>query len=163
MNEPMNGDGEMRDDRLLFSTGNGWVRHCACRDVLVLHFVEHWMALTRRQYRDFHAQLIAAVRCPVGQRQLNDGGRFAFRSGSGEAAFTLDRAGMEELLWLLDSARFMLDARDAAERGYHGVASDLAAEDGHHTDAARAFDEPHAPEKSLERRPNRLSDKNGSD
>jgi hypothetical protein len=106
------------DDRLLFATDGGWVRHCACRDVLVLHFAGHWMALTRPQYRDFHARLIAAVRCPVGQRQLNTGGRFAFRSGDREPAFTLDLAGMEELLWLLDSARFMLEARDAARRGY---------------------------------------------
>jgi hypothetical protein len=113
-------DGGMRrnDDRLLFSTENGWVRHCACRDVLVLHFAGHWMALTRHQYRDFHAHLIGAVRCPVGQRQLNEGGRFAFRSGDRDPAFTLDRSGMEELLWLLDSARFMLEARDAAAAGF---------------------------------------------
>jgi hypothetical protein len=110
------------DDRLLFATDNGWVRHCACRDVLVLHFAGYWMALTRTQYRDFHSGLIATVRCPNGQRQLNAGGRFAFRNRSdGEAAFTLDRAGMEELLWLLDSARYMLDARDAAMRGYAGA------------------------------------------
>lgn len=122
---------ESHDDRLLFSTENGWVRHCACRDILVLHFGGHWMALTRLQYRDFHARLISTVRCPSGQRQLNTGGRFAFRSsGRGEAAFSLDREGMEELLWLLDSARFMLEARDAAERGYSGFArGDSAARD----------------------------------
>lgn len=110
--------GNRSDDRLLFSTENGWVRHCVCRDLLVLHFAGHWMALTRSQYRDFHLRLIGTVRCPVGQRQLNEGGRFAFRSGDRDPAFTLDRAGMEELLWLLDSARFMLEARDAASIGF---------------------------------------------
>jgi hypothetical protein len=104
------------DDRLLFATENGWVRHCACHDVMVLHFAEHWMALTRAQYRDFHVRLIAAVRCPMGQMQLNAGGRFAFSSGSKAPAFTLDRVGMEELLWLLDSARFMLEATRRTDR-----------------------------------------------
>lgn len=120
---PHNSEG-LSDHRLLFSTKNGWVRHCACRDVLVLHFAEHWMALSRPQYRDFHRQLIAAVRCPVGQKQLSGGGLFAFRdkdSQTGEPAFTLDQAGMEELLWLLDSARYMLDAQEAAHAGYNGV------------------------------------------
>jgi hypothetical protein len=110
------------DDRLLFATENGWVRHCLCRDVLVLQFADHWMALTRPQYRDFHMRLIAAVRCPIGQMQLNSGGRFAFRSGTKDPAFTLDLVGMEELLWLLDSARYMLEALDVAARGFeHGM------------------------------------------
>jgi hypothetical protein len=120
MNEDYRNASIPADDRLLFSTENGWVRHCACRDVLVLHFSGHWMALTRPQYRDFHMRLISAVRCPIGQMQLNSGGRFAFRSsGDQEPAFSLDRSGMEELLWLLDSARFMLEARDAAQRGFY--------------------------------------------
>ncbi len=107
------------DDRLLFSTENGWVRHCPCHNVMILHFAGYWMALTQPQYREFHAGLISTVRCPIGQRQLNAGGRFAFRSsGSEQTAFSLDGEGMEELLWLLDSARFMLEARDAAARGY---------------------------------------------
>jgi|GEM_PF-5068691 len=106
------------DHRLLFATDHGWVRHCACRDVLVLSFADHWMVLSRPQYRDFHLRLIAAVRCPMGQLQLHAGGRFAFRSGPGAPAFTLDLAGMEELLWLLDSARFMLEAREHAQRGF---------------------------------------------
>lgn len=122
MNEHERTEGTAPDDRLLFSTENGWVRHCACRDVLVLHFAGYWMALTRIQYRDFHARVIGAVRCPTGQHQLNTGGRFAFRGGDREQpAFTLDARGMQELLWLLDSARFMLEARDAAARGYHGI------------------------------------------
>jgi hypothetical protein len=54
--------------------------------------------------------------------RLDDGGQFPFQSHDGRRAFGLDRAGMEDLLWLLDSARFMLDAADAARAGYHGVA-----------------------------------------
>lgn len=103
--------------QLLFSTENGFVRFCACHDVLVLHYNGHWMALTRPQYRAFHARLIEAVRCPLGQMRLNDGGRFVFRSAAGQTAFALDRPGMEDLLWLLDSARYMLEARDAALAG----------------------------------------------
>lgn len=123
MNEDHRNAGTPAEDRLLFSTENGWVRHCACRDVLVLHFSGHWMALTRTQYRDFHTRIIAAVLCPNGQKQLNSGGRFAFRSsGEPKPAFSLDRLGMEELLWLLDSARFMLEACDAAQRGFDGSA-----------------------------------------
>jgi hypothetical protein len=129
-------DSAPSDHRLLFSTDHGWVRHCTCRDVLVLSFAEHWMALTRPQYRDFHLRLIAAVRCPIGQMQLNSGGRFAFRRNTNEGAtsapaFTLDLAGMEELLWLLDSARFMLEAREAARDGYEGRTSPRGIEDKH--------------------------------
>ena len=111
-------DANLRDDNLLFSTENGTVRHCACRDVCVLHFLGHWLALSRPQYRDFHERLIEAVRCPLGLRRLDQGGRFAFRTRDGALAFALGRAEMEELLWLLDSARFMLDARDAAAAGF---------------------------------------------
>jgi hypothetical protein len=112
-------EGPTIDETLLFATANGWVRYCGCHDVLVLHYADHWMAFTRAQYRDFHARLISTVRCPNGQRQLNSGGRFAFRSRDvGEPAFFLDRGGMEDLLWLLDSSRYMLEARDAAQRGF---------------------------------------------
>jgi hypothetical protein len=106
------------DNRLLFSTEKGSVRHCACRDTLVLEYQGHWLALSRSGYRSFHERLIEAVRCPLGQRRLNEGGLFAFRTEGGNVAFTLDRRGMEDLLWLLDSARFMLDAGDAAAAGY---------------------------------------------
>jgi hypothetical protein len=114
-------EASLRDDSLLFSTENGTVRHCACRDVCVLHFLGHWLALSRLQYRDFHERLIEAVRCPLGLRRLEEGGRFAFRTGDGALAFALGRGEMEELLWLLDSARFMLDARDAAAAGFRSA------------------------------------------
>jgi len=116
--------GKRRDDSLLFSTENGTVHHCSCRDVCVLRFQDHWLALTRPQYRGFHERLIEAVRCPLGRRRLEQGGRFAFRTGDGALAFALGRAEMEELLWLLDSARFMLDARDAAAAGFPFGADD---------------------------------------
>jgi hypothetical protein len=110
-----------QESQLLFSTARGTVRHCACRDILVLHYLDHWMAFTRLQYRDFHARLIGAVRCPIGRMRLDEGGRFAFRSAVGTVAFALDRAGMEDLLWLLDSARYMLDAADAAGAGCRSI------------------------------------------
>lgn len=106
---------------LLFSTENGCVHHCAHQDVLVLHYQGYWMALTRPQYRDLHARLIQSARCPLGQMRLNGGGRFAFRSADGGEAFALGREGMEDLLWLLDSARFMLEAAEAAKAGFHGT------------------------------------------
>jgi hypothetical protein len=108
------------DNRLLFSTEKGSVRHCVSRDTLVLEYRGHWLPLSRSGYRAFHERLIESVRCPLGQRRLNEGGLFAFRTESGHVAFTLDRPGMEDLLWLLDSARFMLDAGDAVILGYYG-------------------------------------------
>lgn len=104
--------------RLLFTTENGSVRHCANHDVFILHFFDFWLPLRREDYRRFHERLIAKVHCPLGNRGLNEGGRFAFKTGSGDPAFSLDRKGMEELLWLLDSARFMLEAEEAATAGW---------------------------------------------
>ena len=108
------------DDNLLFATEHGWVRHCACRDLLVLHYREHWMVLSRSLYREFHLRLIELVQsiaCPLAPGQASLAARFTFEGADGRAAFTLDGDGMRDLLWLLDSARFMLEARDAAAAG----------------------------------------------
>ncbi len=107
-----------KDDRLLFSTENGYVRHCACRDLMVLRFLDHGMALTRNEYRDFHFRLMEAANCPLTLKHLLEGGRMTFRAANGGVAFKADKVLMEELLWLLDSARYMLDARDAAAKGF---------------------------------------------
>ena len=106
------------DDNLLFSTENGSVRHCKCRDLLVLHFLGYWLALPRPQYQEFHGRLIETAGCPLGRKRLEEGGRFAFRTEAGAIAFTLGMTEMKELLWLLDSARFMLEAGDAAAAGF---------------------------------------------
>lgn len=118
MNDATRHEPAERDGGLLFSTENGWVRHCACRDVLVIGFLGYWMAVSRDQYRDFHGRLIGAVRCPLARARLAQGGRVAFRGHAPEPLFTAGRAELEELLWLLDSARFMLEARDAARAGF---------------------------------------------
>lgn len=109
------------DSRLLFSSEHGSVMHCACRDTLVLQYHGYWLNFTRARYRTFHERLIESVRCPLGQKRLAQGDGFVFRTESGTTAFTLDRRGMEDLLWLLDSARYMLDARDAAAKGFRSA------------------------------------------
>jgi hypothetical protein len=106
------------DDNLLFATANGWVRHCQCRDVLVLNYQGYWLALPPLQYRDFHMRLAESVGCPLGRKRLAEGGRFAFRTEEGSLAFTLGENEVRELLWLLDSAQFMFEARKAALRGF---------------------------------------------
>jgi hypothetical protein len=114
------------DDNLLFATEHGWVRHCACRDLLVLHYREHWMVLSRPLYREFHLRLIELVQstaCPLVPAHAALAARFTFEGSDGRAAFTLDREGMRDLLWLLDSARFMLEARDAAAAGLRRAAN----------------------------------------
>ena len=103
---------------LLFSTENGWVRHCACRDLLVLNYMSYWLALPPTQYREFHARLAESVGCPLGRKRLEEGGRFAFRTEDGAIAFTLGQPEIRELLWLLDSAHFMFEAREAAAKGF---------------------------------------------
>ena len=109
------------DASLLFATANGWVRHCACRDLLVLQYQGYWLALPPASYRDFHARLAETVGCPLGRKRLEEGGRFAFRTEDGAIAFLLAEPELRELLWLLDSAHFMLEAREAAMRGYETV------------------------------------------
>jgi hypothetical protein len=106
------------DASLLFATANGWVRHCACRNILVLHYRGYWLALPPAQYREFHARLAETVGCPLGQKRLQEGGRFAFRTEEGAIAFVLGEPEVGELLWLLDSAYFMFEAREAAARGF---------------------------------------------
>jgi hypothetical protein len=106
------------NENLLFSTENGWVRHCACHDLLVLNYQGYWLALPPVQYREFHARLAETVGCPIGRKRLEEGGRFAFRTEEGAIAFALGQAEIRELLWLLDSARFMFEAREAAAKGF---------------------------------------------
>ncbi len=106
------------DANLLFATENGWVRHCTCRDVLVLQYQGYWLALPPLQYHEFHVRIAEAVGCPLGQKRLREGGRFAFRTEGGAIAFTLGEPELKELLWLLDSAQFMFEAREAAAKGF---------------------------------------------
>jgi hypothetical protein len=111
-------NGAAQDDNLLYSTANGSVRHCKCRDLLVLHFLGYWLVLPRPGYQEFHARLVETAGCPLGRKRLEEGSRFAFRTEAGAIAFTLGMEEMKELLWLLDSARFMLEAGDAAAAGF---------------------------------------------
>lgn len=106
------------DASLLSTTPSGWVRHCACRDVLVMQFLDYWLALPPADFLAFHERLAGTVGCPLGRKRLAEGGRYAFRTEKGAIAFLLDEAKIRELLWLLDSARFMLEARDAAAKGF---------------------------------------------
>ncbi|MCD6024461.1 MAG: hypothetical protein K0Q91_1377 [Fibrobacteria bacterium] len=103
---------------LLFATTHGWVRYCTCRDVLVLQYRGYWLALPPPRYREFHARLVETVTCPLGRKRLREGGRFAFRTEEGAIAFLLGEPEVGELLWLLDSAHFMFEARNAALRGF---------------------------------------------
>ena len=115
----MNSDkNQPRDENLLFATENGWVHHCPCRDVLVLQYQGYWLALSPLEYRAFHVRLAESVGCPLGRKRLAEGGRFAFRTEEGSIAFTLGETEIRELLWLLDSAQFMFEAREAARKGF---------------------------------------------
>ena len=109
--------------RLLFETEDGAVRHCPCHDVLILQYRDRWMAMTRAQYREFHARIIRTVHCPmpVAGGEASGGVRYVFRGADGEPVMTLEREQVAALERLLDSARYMLEAHDAAEAGYRAA------------------------------------------
>lgn len=114
-------------DQLLFETENGRVYQCAYFGRLVLTFKEYWMVWDREGFIRFRNQVVRLAICPLGRRFLADRGlRLVGDSAVGESEriLVLTGAESEELVWLLDSAHFMLysSERDRAQQERGGVA-----------------------------------------
>lgn len=94
-------------DLLLFETDHGQVYQCGYFGRLVLTFRGFWMVFDKPAFVRFRNQVVQLAACPVGRRFLANPGLRLFES-NGEKVLLLDAVEAQELVWLLDSAHFML-------------------------------------------------------
>jgi hypothetical protein len=96
-------------DHLLFETENGRVYHGVYFGRVVLTFKEYWMVWDRDGFVRFRNQVVRLAICPLGRRFLADRG-IRLVDEAGAKSLVLSGAEAEELVWLLDSAHYMLYA-----------------------------------------------------
>lgn len=97
-------------DMLLFSTENGEVYQCAVFGRLVLTFRGHWIVFDTEGFIRFRNQVVRLALCPIGRRMFVSEGLRLIGENDG-IVLRLGQAEAEELVWLLDSAQYMLYAR----------------------------------------------------
>lgn len=106
-------------DMLLFSTENGEVYRCALFGRLVLTFKGFWIVFDAEGFFRFRNQVVRIATCPVGRRIFVSEGLRLMGENDG-IVLHLGPAEAEELVWLLDSAQYMLYAQKPDSHG--GVA-----------------------------------------
>lgn len=97
-------------DMLLFSTENGEIYQCALFGRLVLTFKGYWIVFDAEGFIRFRNQVVRLATCTVGRRMFVSEGLRLIGENDG-IVLRLGPAEAEELVWLLDSAQYMLYAQ----------------------------------------------------
>lgn len=94
-------------DILLFATENGEVYQCGFFKRLVLTFKGYWVVFDGEGFVRFRNQVVRLAMCPVGRRMFASEGLRLIGDNDG-TVLRLRQPEVEELVWLLDSAQYVL-------------------------------------------------------